>query len=70
MNLTITIPDTVATEVIDLLADVYGYDANSEQTKQQFVRQAITRQLKELASDRRQLLAERQARQNTQRFDF
>ena len=50
MTLTINIPDTVATQVVDGICDATNYDASSGKTKAQWAKEQLISHMKRLAA--------------------
>ena len=47
-ELSFTIPDNIATRVIDVICDKFGYGPASGLTKAQFAREALRKEIKEM----------------------
>ncbi len=66
LNLTITVPDNKAQEILDAYAAQYGYDATSGLTKAQFLKQGVIEHIRAAYLAQRLLASQQAARVATQ----
>ncbi len=66
LNLTITVPDNKAQEILDAYAAQYGYDATSGLTKAQFLKLGVIEHIRAAYLAQRLLASQQAARVATQ----